>query len=54
MPADRAFVVKGVGVVVTGTLWSGTAHAGDVVRLEPSGLEARIRSVQVHAPASTR
>ena len=48
MPADRAFVVKGVGVVVTGTLWSGTAHAGDVVRLEPSGLEARIRSVQVH------
>ncbi len=48
MPADRAFVVRGVGVVVTGTLWSGTARPGDAVRLEPSGLEARVRTVQVH------
>ncbi len=48
MPADRAFVVKGVGIVVTGTLWSGTARPGDAVRLEPSGLDARVRTVQVH------
>lgn len=48
LPADRDFVVKGVGIVVTGTLWSGTVGAGDQVRLEPSGLSARVRSVQIH------
>jgi selenocysteine-specific elongation factor len=45
---DRSFTLKGIGTVVTGTLWSGALAAGDRVRILPEGLEARIRSVQVH------
>jgi selenocysteine-specific elongation factor len=45
---DRSFTLKGIGTVVTGTLWAGSIGAGDTVRLLPRGLEARVRSVQVH------
>ena len=45
---DRSFSLKGIGTVVTGTLWSGTLAAGDQVEILPSGSRARIRSVQVH------
>jgi selenocysteine-specific elongation factor len=45
---DRAFTLQGIGTVVTGTLWSGTVGAGDLLRVEPSGRIVRVRSVQVH------
>ena len=45
---DRAFSVKGIGTVVTGTLWSGTLRAGETLALLPGDREARVRSVQVH------
>jgi selenocysteine-specific elongation factor len=45
---DRSFTLKGIGTVVTGTLWSGSVAAGDRVRILPRALEARVRSVQVH------
>jgi selenocysteine-specific elongation factor len=45
---DRSFTLRGIGTVVTGTLWSGSIAAGDHVRILPRGLEARVRSVQVH------
>jgi selenocysteine-specific elongation factor len=45
---DRSFTIRGAGTVVTGTLWEGTAARGDEVRILPSGLSARVRSVQVH------
>jgi selenocysteine-specific elongation factor len=45
---DRAFTLRGIGTVATGTLWSGTIGAGDELRLEPRGLQVRVRSVQVH------
>ena len=45
---DRAFTLRGIGTVVTGTLWSGSIGAGDVLRVEPEGREVRVRSVQVH------
>jgi selenocysteine-specific elongation factor len=45
---DRSFSVAGFGTVVTGTLWSGSIGAGDQLRLEPSGRDVRVRSVQVH------
>jgi selenocysteine-specific elongation factor len=45
---DRSFTVKGSGTVVTGTLSSGAVAAGDRLVLCPSGIEARVRSVQVH------
>jgi len=48
---DRVFTLRGIGTVVTGTLWSGRIAAGDVLRAEPGGREVRVRSVQVHDQA---
>ncbi|MGW8283610.1 MAG: SelB domain-containing protein, partial [Gemmatimonadota bacterium] len=48
LPVDRAFIVKGAGTVVTGSVWSGTVRRGDRVRLLPSGDSTRIRAIQVH------
>jgi len=45
---DRSFSLRGIGTVVTGTLWSGTIGEGDELRVEPSGRTVRVRSVQVH------
>ena len=45
---DRSFTLRGIGTVVTGTLWSGSVAAGDRITVLPQGLEARVRSVQVH------
>src|SRR3954447_16604113 len=48
---DRAFTLKGIGTVVTGTLWSGSIAPGDLLRLDPRGRVVRARSVQVHDQA---
>ena len=45
---DRAFSLRGIGTVATGTLWSGRIGEGDELRLEPRGRSVRVRSVQVH------
>ncbi|HEY2327059.1 MAG TPA: selenocysteine-specific translation elongation factor [Gaiellaceae bacterium] len=45
---DRVFTLQGVGTVATGTLWSGSIGAGDLLRVEPSGRIVRVRTVQVH------
>jgi selenocysteine-specific elongation factor len=45
---DRVFTMRGAGTVVTGTLWSGSIGAGDRLRVEPRGLDVRVRGVQVH------
>jgi selenocysteine-specific elongation factor len=46
LPLDRVFVLPGHGTIVTGTLMQGTLSAGDRVKLEPSGRDVRIRSLQ--------
>jgi selenocysteine-specific elongation factor len=51
---DRVFTLRGIGTVVTGTLWSGTIGEGDELRVEPAGLDVRVRSVQVHDRAVER
>jgi selenocysteine-specific elongation factor len=48
LPVDRAFHLKGLGVVVTGTLASGAIRPGDTLELLPKGERVRVRSVQVH------
>ncbi len=45
---DRSFTLRGIGTVVTGTLWAGAIGTGDRVSVLPRGIEARVRSVQVH------
>jgi selenocysteine-specific elongation factor len=51
---DRSFTLKGIGTVVTGTLWSGEIAAGQTVTVLPRGLESRVRSVEVHERPTER
>ena len=48
MPIDRVFSLRGIGTVVTGTLWSGSIASGDQLAIEPGARPVRVRSVQVH------
>jgi selenocysteine-specific elongation factor len=48
LPVDRAFHLRGLGVVVTGTLASGEVRPGDTLEVLPRGQRARVRSIQVH------
>lgn len=48
IPLDRAFVMKGFGTVVTGTLVSGTIHEGQALHLQPPGRAVRVRGLQTH------
>lgn len=51
---DRAFTIKGQGVVVTGTLHCGTLNLEDEMYLFPKGQRVRIRSMHVQdAKANT-
>ena len=50
---DRVFTLRGIGTVVTGTLWAGTIAEGDTLRVAPRGGEVRVRTVQVHDTAVT-
>ena len=55
LPIDRAFHLRGLGAVVTGTLAGGRVRSGDVLELLPPapGVDGtvRVRSVQVHGQA---
>jgi selenocysteine-specific elongation factor len=48
LPLDRAFVMKGFGTVVTGTLLSGVLQTGQSLVLEPGGRAVRVRGIQTH------
>ena len=48
---DRAFTLRGLGTIATGTLWSGSIGAGDVLAAEPGDGRVRVRSVEVHDEA---
>ncbi len=54
LPVDRVFALAGAGTIVTGTAWSGTVAEGDRVLVLPKGLEARVRSIQVHGRGAAR
>jgi selenocysteine-specific elongation factor len=45
---DRSFTLRGIGTVVTGTLWSGELVVGDRILVLPQAREVRVRSLQVH------
>jgi selenocysteine-specific elongation factor len=45
---DRAFTLRGIGTIATGTLWSGAIAPGDDLAAEPIGERVRVRSVEVH------
>jgi selenocysteine-specific elongation factor len=48
LPIDRAFVMKGFGTVVTGTLLSGSIRINQTLTLEPGSRAVRVRGLQTH------
>lgn len=48
LPIDRVFIMKGFGTVVTGTMISGNLSLGETVQVLPSGLEGKVRNLQVY------
>ena len=52
LPIDRAFVMKGFGAVVTGTLIAGTIRREQELELHPAGKRVRTRGIQVHGAAT--
>ena len=52
LPIDRAFVMKGFGTVVTGTLIGGTIARDEELELHPSRKRVRARGIQVHGAAT--
>jgi selenocysteine-specific elongation factor len=48
MPIDRAFALRGHGLVVTGTAIAGELREGDPVAVRPGDLDSRARTIQVH------
>ena len=51
---DRCFVLKGTGVVATGTVFSGTVAVEDEVLLSPPGLKVRVRRLHAQNREATR
>lgn len=45
---DRAFTLRGIGTVITGTLTGGQLHRGQNIVVEPKNFQSRIRSIQSH------
>jgi selenocysteine-specific elongation factor len=45
---DRAFTLRGIGTVVTGTLSGGTLRRGETISVQPRQLTSRVRSLQSH------
>jgi selenocysteine-specific elongation factor len=48
LPIDRVFIMKGFGTVVTGTMISGSLSLGENVEILPSGIEGKVRNLQVY------
>jgi selenocysteine-specific elongation factor len=48
MAIDRAFNLKGVGLIVTGMIFSGTVHNGQSLMLLSNGASVRVREIRVH------
>ena len=51
---DRVFVIKGTGVVVTGTLHSGVLNKGDDLIIAPRGVSTRARTLRVSDETAER
>lgn len=54
LPVDRVFTIKGFGTVITGTTVSGSISTGDEVTIYPSGINSKIRGIQVHGKKVNR
>lgn len=54
LPVDRAFQLRGLGVVVTGSLAAGRIVAGQGLQALPAGKSVKVRGIQVHGKSRER
>lgn len=54
LPVDRAFSLKGIGAVVTGTVRSGSVREGETLWLLPPRRKVAVRSVEQHGERKQR
>ena len=47
MPVDRVFTLKGLGVIVTGTVFSGCVQTGEILTIAGTGKQIRVRGLRV-------
>ena len=52
MAIDRVFTLKGVGLVITGMVFSGTANIDDILVLSSNGASVRVRGIRSHDKVS--
>jgi selenocysteine-specific elongation factor len=52
LAVDRVFTLTGQGTVVTGTVFAGRVQTGDALRVMPSGLPVRVRSIHAQNRAA--
>ncbi len=52
MSIDRVFTLKGVGLVVTGMVFSGAVRKGESMTLSTDGSQVRVRGIRTHNTAS--
>jgi selenocysteine-specific elongation factor len=52
LPIDRSFIREGAGLVVTGTIASGSVAVGDHLRLMPANTSVRVRGLHTHHSAA--
>ncbi|MDC0476320.1 selenocysteine-specific translation elongation factor [Alphaproteobacteria bacterium] len=52
MAIDRVFTLNGVGLVVTGMVFSGAVHNGESMTLSTDGSQVRVRGIRAHNTAS--
>ena len=52
MSIDRVFTLKGVGLVVTGMVFSGAVRTGESMTLSTDGSQVRVRGIRAHNTAS--
>lgn len=48
MPIDRVFTKKGIGTIITGTVYEGTVSTGDVFEIIPYDQEVKVKQINVH------
>ena len=54
MAIDRAFTLRGAGLVVTGMVLAGEAAVGDALLVSSGGAKVRVRGLRVHDAAAGR
>jgi len=54
LAVDRVFHQKGIGVVITGSCYSGIVRAGDELDVLPAGVRVRVREIQSFGATRTK